>query len=97
MPAAGTEAQLGTGASGCTIATGGCAVTAAACVDLMTGTYNLAKYLKSLPIDPLGGTAFTAAKTGYSVVVDSNGIVTVRSCGTGAGTAEGTVDISSSR
>jgi prepilin-type N-terminal cleavage/methylation domain-containing protein len=92
MPAAGTEAQIGTAASGCAIATGGCSVTQAACVDLMTGTNNLSKYLKSSPIDPTGGTTFTAAETGYSVNVDTNGIVTVKACGT-----EGTSNISSSR
>ncbi|MCI0564170.1 MAG: prepilin-type N-terminal cleavage/methylation domain-containing protein [Nitrososphaera sp.] len=91
MPAAGTEVQLGTDAAGCAIATGGCAVTAAACNDLMTGTQNLAKYLKSMPIDPSGGTTYTAAKTGYAVVRDTNGIVTVKACGT-----EGTTTISSS-
>src|SRR3989338_11318427 len=38
------ETQLGTGATGCAIATGGCAVVATACVDLATP---LVKYLKS--------------------------------------------------
>ena len=89
---AGTEAQLGTGASGCAIATGGCSVTQAACVDLMSGTVSLTKYLKSMPVDPTGGTTYAAANTGYSVVVDANGIVTVKACGT-----EGTTNISQSR
>lgn len=92
LPAAGTEAQLGTGASGCAIATGGCSVSQAACVDLMSGTINLTKYLKSMQIDPTGGTTYTAANTGYSVVVDANGIVTVKACGT-----EGSTNISQSR
>lgn len=83
------ETQLGTGVAGCAIATGGCAVVAAACVDLSTP---LAKYLKSIPIDPNGGTVYTAAKTGYSVTVDANNIVTVKACGT-----EGTTNISVSR
>lgn len=83
------ETQLGTGASGCTISTGGCTVVAAACVDLTTP---LAKYVKSIPIDPLGGTTYTAAKTGYSVTVDANNIVTVKACGT-----EGSTNISQSR
>lgn len=83
------ETQLGTGASGCAIATGGCSVVAAACVDLTTP---LAKYLKSIPIDPLGGTTYTAAKTGFSVVIDANNIVTVKACGT-----EGSTNISQSR
>lgn len=34
----------------------------------------LAKYLKSIPTDPQGG---TAVNTGYTVAVDSNNIVTV--------------------
>lgn len=81
------ETQMGTGASGCAIATGGCTVVATACVNLTTP---LVKYLKSIPVDPT--TTYTAASTGYSVVVDANGIVTVRACGT-----EGTTNISSSR
>lgn len=81
-----SEAQLGTG-TGCAIATGGCAVTTDACLNLTTP---LVKYLKSIPIDPTS--TYTAAKTGYSVVVDSNGIVTIKACAT-----EGTTNISASR
>lgn len=81
-----SEAQLGTAGSGCAIATGGCSVTTAACLDLSTP---LVKYLKTIPIDPNGG---TAATTKYSVVVDTNGIVTVKACGT-----EGSTNISASR
>lgn len=92
IPAAGTIAQLGTGASGCTLAGTGNCVTGAACVDLMIGTDNLTPYLKSMPIDPTGGTTYTAAKTGYTVVRDTNGIVTVTACGT-----EGAVVVSASR
>jgi len=73
------ETQLGTGVAGCAIATGGCSVVAAACVDLTTP---LVKYLKSMPIDPSASTTYTAAKTGYSVTVDANNIVTIRACGT---------------
>lgn len=80
------ETQLGTAASACTVSTGGCAVTTTACLDLSTP---LVKYLKTLPIDPNGG---TDAKTNYSIVVDTNGIVTVKACGT-----EGTSNISASR
>lgn len=69
-----TELQLGTAASGCAIATGGCNVVTAGCLDLSTP---LVKYLKSIPIDPSGG---TAATTKYSVVQDANGIVTVTAC-----------------
>lgn len=96
MPAVGTEAQLGTGASGCTLTTGGCNA-GAACADLMTGANNLSKYLKSMPIDPLDGVTYTAVHTGYSVVVDTNGLITVKACGTGTGTTEGTSNISASR
>ncbi|MEP7167120.1 MAG: type II secretion system protein [Candidatus Woesebacteria bacterium] len=81
------ETQLGTGATGCAIATGGCTVVATACVNLTTP---LVKYLKSIPIDPTA--SFTAANTGYSVIVDANGIVTVKACGT-----EGSVNIATSR
>lgn len=84
-----SEVQLGTGASGCAIATGGCSVVATACTNLATP---LVAYLKSIPIDPTGGTTYTSAKTGYSVVVDSNNIVTIKACGT-----EGTNNISASR
>jgi prepilin-type N-terminal cleavage/methylation domain-containing protein len=80
------EQQLGTAAAGCAVATGGCTVTAVACLNLATP---LAAYLKSIPTDPNGG---TAAKTNYSAVVDANGIVTIKACGT-----EGTTNILTSR
>ncbi|OGD09889.1 hypothetical protein A2397_06210 [Candidatus Amesbacteria bacterium RIFOXYB1_FULL_44_23] len=76
-----TETQIGTGATGCAIATGGCAATPTGCVDLAT---NLASYMGSAPIDPDGASTYTAAATGYSVEVDANGIVTVRACGSEA-------------
>lgn len=84
---AGTEYQLGTAASGCQINTGGCNVLVAqdACKDLTT---DLAKYLKTIPVDPSAPTG----ETGYSVGVDSNGIVTVKAC-----LKEGTNNISASR
>jgi len=81
------ERQLGSDPTGCTIATGGCAVTNDVCLNITT----LTPYLKSIPIDPSGGTTYTAAKTGYSLITDANGIVTIRACG-----AE-TTEISSSR
>lgn len=62
---------VGTGATPCTGAE-------ANCLDVST---NLANYIKSIPLDPSGG---TAASTGYSVLVN-NGIVTVSAC-----SAEGT-------
>lgn len=83
------EVHLGTDVSNCEISTGGCTVSQVGCLDLSTP---LATYLKSMPIDPSGGTTYTDAKSGYSVEVDANGIVTVRACG-----AEGTTQILSSR
>jgi hypothetical protein len=80
-----SEAQLGTAASGCAISTGGCTATVSACLDLSTP---LVKYLKNIPVDPNG----IAASTKYSAVVDTNGIVTIKACGT-----EGISNISASR
>jgi type IV pilus assembly protein PilA len=82
-----TEKQLGTAVAGCTLATGGCAVVGAAdCINLSA---TLAKYLKTIPLDPSGG---TATLTKYSVGIDANSIVTVKACGT-----EGATNIAVSR
>ena len=76
-----TEKQIGTAATGCAISTGGCAVSGVAdCINLTTP---LAKYLKTIPIDPSGG---TASLTRYSIGMDANGIVTVKACGVEGGT-----------
>lgn len=92
------DQQLGTGASGCAISTGGCSVVATACLNIAgSGGTLLSKYLKSMPIDPLGGTTYTAAKTGYAVSQDANGLITVKACGTGTSTTEGSTNISASR
>lgn len=91
MPAAGTEAQLGTDIGGCAISNTDCTITAAACVDLMTGSQNASKYLKTMPFDP-DTTLGSAGKTGYSVQRDTNGIVTIKACYT-----DGTTTISASR
>ncbi len=75
------ETQLGTGvAADCSpVTTGGCSIAAlTACVNLATP---LVKYLKTMPIDPTAGTTYTPVKTGYSVTVDANNIVTIRACG----------------
>lgn len=80
-----TEKQLGTGAA-CAIATGGCNVTVAACLNIAA---TLAPYIASIPLDPKTGTAGT---TLYSAIQDSNGIVTIKACGT-----EGTTNISAAR
>lgn len=86
LPAAGTEAIIGTGAA-CATLPGLCTASVATCANMAS---DLTPYLKSMPIDP-NTTLWTAAKTGYSVIIDTNGIVTVKSCG-----AQGTT-ISSSR
>lgn len=67
-----SETQLGSCASGGATL---CSGAAAACVNLATP---LAKYLKSMPIDK--GTGATASTSGYSVTVDANNIVTIKSC-----------------
>lgn len=69
-----TEKQLGSCTTGGTTL---CGTAAAACLDLSGGTL-LGKYLKTIPVDPQQ--AQTTTTTGYSVVVDANGIVTVKSC-----------------
>jgi prepilin-type N-terminal cleavage/methylation domain-containing protein len=72
-----TEAMLGaTGATCAEAVQANCAATSATCVDLSTP---LAKYLKSMPVDP--GATYSATKTGYSVTVDANNIVTIKACG----------------
>ena len=86
-----TEKQLGTVTAGCALATGGCSSALATdCVNLTTP---LAKYLKTIPFDPDAvGVGGTAALTNYNVVVNSDGIVTVKACN-----AEGGTNISVSR
>ena len=89
LAAANTVTQLGNGSSGCTLSgSGNCSVTSLVCSDLMTGAINTSPYLKSMPLDPLGGTTYTASKSGYTVIRDSNGIVTVTACGSEATTPE---------
>lgn len=81
------ETQLGTATTGCAMTQANCVVTGASCVNLATP---LAKYLKSIPVDP--GATYSAATTGYSVTVDTNNIVTIKACGT-----EGSPYVSQSR
>ena len=70
-----SETQLGTAGAGMTTTDKGTACgTVAAGVDL-TATLG-GKYLASIPDDPQG----SAAKTGYSVEVNPNGIVTITAC-----------------
>lgn len=66
-----TEQQLGSCTSGGATA---CSGASATCLDLST---TLAKYLKTIPTDPSDGTAST---TKYSVIKDTNNIVTIRAC-----------------
>lgn len=68
-----TEKQLGTCISGGAAL---CSTAVAACLDLSA---TLARYLKSIPFDSGKG---SAATTAYSVVIDSNNIVTVKACQT---------------
>lgn len=68
-----TEKMLGTGTGLAAVNTGGCGVAAGDALNLSTP---LAKYLKSIPVDPSGDDA----STGYSIAVDANGIVTVKAC-----------------
>lgn len=83
------QLNVGTTDGGCVISTGGCSVAAAAdCVDLTTP---LVKYLKFIPADP-NITVGTSGVTNYSVVVDTNGIVTIKACA-----AEGGTNLSVSR
>jgi len=89
LVADGTERHIGTstGTPSCVISTGGCNVTVSTnCSNLTT---SLANYLASVPTDPNGG---TDVLTRYSALVATNGIVTVKACGT-----EGSTNISSSR
>ena len=91
MPPATTVRGIGTG-SACALTTTDCTITQATCASLMTGGQDLSTYLASMPIDPTGGTTYTADETGYSVVIDANGIVTITACG-----REGDSVISASR
>lgn len=87
MSAGMAETQLGSAGSGCATTSDGCNATPAACLNLATP---LAPYLKTIPIDPSLSSSSTT--TNYTVVANSNGIVTVRGCGT-----EIASDISTSR
>lgn len=99
FPAAGTIKQLGTGnATDCPATVGTnvatqCTGVTTVCANLMADVaQDLIPYLASMPIDPTGGTTADATKTGYTVVRDTNGIVTVKACH-----ADGTSPITVSR
>lgn len=78
LTAGGAQVQLGS--TGGAALSGKCVVAANAHADLSTP---LAKYLKSMPIDPSGG---TAAATGYAIEVDANNLITITACNTEAAT-----------
>jgi len=67
-----SEQQMGTCTSGGSTP---CSGASSVCLDLSS---QLAKYLKSIPTDPNAGSAST---TKYSVVINSQNIVTIRACG----------------
>lgn len=74
-----TEQQLGTATTGCNNTNCTTPATAVACLDLSTA---LAPYLKTIPKDPKVG---TAAITGYKIVKDANGLITVAACASESG------------
>lgn len=92
VPASATNIyMLGTGATAvacvtgfptCTTTTGAVAITAAnppslGCLDLTT---ELATYLATMPVDPTGGTTYTATRSGYFLKKDTTGAITVGAC-----------------
>jgi len=78
--AAGTTYMIGTGSdfAGCTPAT--TAVMNLGASTCESGTTLAPDYIASVPIDPIGGSTWTAAKTGYYIVKTSSGRITVGSC-----------------
>lgn len=80
----GTVQIIGTTDATCAAMTCTGLTVAATCADLTTDLVT-GGYLSELPIDPTGGTTYTAAATGYYVNTDANGFTVVGSCG-----AEGT-------
>lgn len=66
-----TEKQLGSCTTGGSSA---CSGAAAGCLDLSS---TLAKYLKTMPVDPSAGSTST---TKFSIVSDANNIVTIKAC-----------------
>ncbi len=68
------EKQIGTATDSCELIRESCGANATYCLDLSSV---LAPYLKDMPFDPESG---STARTGYTIVADSNNIVTVRAC-----------------
>lgn len=68
------EKQIGAADNGCELSNSICSVNTSRCLNLSS---DLAKYLKEIPYDPDKG---SAAKTRYSIAIDSNNIITVKAC-----------------
>lgn len=76
-----TEKQLGIAPfTACAIAAGPSTCNVALATDCVDLTTPLAAYLASMPIDPNGGTTGPGGLSRYSVIVNTNGIVTVKAC-----------------
>lgn len=69
-----SKRQIGTASGGCQIS-GACEGSVDECVDL---SQSLAKYLKTIPVDPAGGG--TQERTHYAIQIDSNNLITVTAC-----------------
>ena len=69
------ETQIGTATSGCTTSYAGACGTADSCVDLSSSLEH--KYLMSIPIDPQ---ETALEKTGYSIKVEADGTIAIKSC-----------------
>lgn len=90
--AVNAEQTIGTGGSGCSNSNGGCSTQADDCVNLSS---DLERYLKTIPFDPNEG---YEGNTFYTILLDSNGIVTVRACNAeGVDDSGALVEISVSR
>ncbi len=68
------EKQIGTATNSCELLSESCGASATYCLDLSSV---LAPYLKDIPFDPESG---SIDRTGYTIVANSNNIVTVRAC-----------------
>jgi len=72
------EMMIGTGTDGCTenpTSTGTCNSVDSSCINLQRDW--LPTYLKTIPVDPQKG---SEANTHYDVVLDTNGMITVKAC-----------------
>jgi hypothetical protein len=69
------ETQIGTALSGCDTSHADSCGTVDQCVDFSNSLKDI--YLRIIPIDPLEA---TQEKTGYSIQVDADGLVIIKSC-----------------